>query len=496
MSLADRTLDSSTQAQGALAWLGGARLIVLATALRLLVGLGLFVIACQMAPEAPYDWLSRTLKGPDAIAYQQQALNILDFWQGGEENLAAVLSRKYLGYPAVLAAAYWLTWPHPLAGVVINALCFLVVGLLARKLALMLGNSPRASDGLALLVALWPPSLTYSSILLKDSLVLMGVFVFLVFAVQAIQTAWRKPALAAGIFWPVLAMASGSLVLMNLREDFQPICLAVGLVVALLGCLGSWRKPRRGGLWASLAVVLALFGAMYLSSHFSVAQLTMRSAPNLDGKQSSQSQPGVAVWPGNGQPRGDGLAIAYAGGAMAGQTMPVWLKDPYQVFSRAKLRLIKLRWEYATTGGVSLSPDAQIIPFGSAPRGAIAETSLYTLLLFPYPWERWPMGRSFSWMGFMVSLQSIFWYLLLPGLALGVILGARKNFLASGAILAWFVMVGAVLAFVDLNLGTLYRHRDMVVLPLLPFLCTGLYAWLWRRRSPGQAREPGQLGGG
>ena len=480
--------------QGGLTWFKSSKLLLVATALRLALALALFGVACQAAPEQPYTWLSHLLKGPDAITYQADARQIYEHWRGGQESFDPLLSQKYLSYPSILAAVYWLSTPHPLAGVLLNVLCFLVAGLMARRLAYVLGQRPAVANGLALLVTLWPPSLAYGSILLKDSLVIMAIFVFLGFSVEAILSGKREGSGGGQATLRVLAAGLGAFFLMCLREEFQPVCLALGLLAFLLGMLAALRRPRRRGLFASLALALALLGAFYLSNHFSFARLVPAVTSHLELKQNGLARP-LASAKNRVRAPDQGPALVAAASPLAGLSASASWLEPHQALIALRLRLTKMRWEYACTGGVSLDPSAQLIPFGGGPRAQMAWRGLDNLLLFPYPWQGWPLTQSFTWRDLMVSLQSVLWYLMLPGLALGLILSFKQSPLAAAVILAWFVMVGAVLTFVDLNLGTLYRHRDMVILPLLPFICTGLYAWLWRRRSPGGAREPGRLGG-
>ncbi len=445
-------------------WWRANGLLLAAAALRLVLALGLWAAACHVAPAEPHAWLSRTLKGPDAIAYQSDARQMHDYWVQGQDAFDPLLNDKYLGYPSLLAAVYWLTTPHPLVGVLLNVLCFLVVGLMIRRMALGLGQSPGVATGLALLALLWPPSLAYGSILLKDSLVMAAILVFLGFSLEAIrpgpgeETGGRVP-------WRVLVAGLAAFFLMCLRSEFQPVCLALGLLTGGLGVLAALRRTGRRGLLASVALALAVVGAFYLSHHFSLVRL----APPV----TSELAPKKLAVPSAPQP-----ALALAGaGPLAGVSLP----EPRQGLIELRMRLTRLRWNYACTGGVSLDPGAQIIPFGAPPRLQVALRGLNNLFLFPYPWQAWPLGQGFSWSGALVSFQAVLWYLLLPGLAWGLVLGLRRHTLAALVILAWLVMLGAVLTFVDLNLGTLYRHRDMVILPLLPFLAATLYAWLGRR---------------
>ena len=79
----------------------------------------------------------------------------------------------------MLAIVYALTLPEPAMGVLLNCLAFLGAGLLARRMALLFGAGRKGALLPAVLVVLWPPSLLYSPLLLKDSLAVFAAFLFI-----------------------------------------------------------------------------------------------------------------------------------------------------------------------------------------------------------------------------------------------------------------------------------------------------------------------------
>jgi hypothetical protein len=229
-------------------WLG------LALALHLLVGLGLHYWAWQNAPTEPLPVLNAMLQAYDATSFHHQAMHFLDYWHGSP-HLVLNLPGRYLGYPLILGGLYYLLGSFPLLGMALNSLAYLGGGWLAHGLALRLGQTPAQARNLALAVALWPPSLAYTSVLLKESLLILAVFGLLAALAALLQPGdgqGRRREAAAG-----LGLLAAVYLMVVLRPDLAGLALGTGLAGAAWALIRSWRAPRPG-LWRSAAVCLLL----------------------------------------------------------------------------------------------------------------------------------------------------------------------------------------------------------------------------------------------
>lgn len=435
--------------------------LLAACALRFFIGLVVYLLALQAAPSNPLPVLNAWLLAIDATQYHVLAERMATFWAGHSATLSLGLPDRFLGHPVVLGCVYFLLGPHPLWGVLLNCLAFLGVGLLARRLALRLGHPPGLALTLAFLVALWPPSLAYSSALLKDSLTLLAVFLLLTTLADLFDTGERvEKALAAG--WECLGLVAGAYGLVALRPDFTPVVAIVALGVSAWSALGGLSR-RNGRPWLPLAVVLLVTMGIFLGISYSPVRLL----------------PARALIP---QPAPNLSVPALMGEAPATSSRAASLAFSEQLTQLAKAGLEifwQRRWKYAQSGGVSLVPEAHVLPDGPESLAVIVGASLRNLLLYPLPWQRWPSGSDRLVISLAVTLQSLLWYILLPGMAWGLVEAFRRRSAACPPLVLWVALVGPLLALMIVNLGTLYRIRDLVLLPSLLLLSGAPYRWLW-----------------
>ncbi|MBI4800727.1 MAG: hypothetical protein HY794_18720 [Desulfarculus sp.] len=433
-----------------------------AFALRLAVGVAVYALACQANPKTPLATLNSWLLTWDANQYHAIALRLAEYWHGQAAVLSLGLPDKFLGYPMALAAVYYLLGPHPLWGVLVNCLAFWGLGLLAHQMALLLGQSRPRATWLALLVCLWPSSLAYSSALLKDSLHLLAVFTLITALGQFLRP---LPGPRPSRPWPAgLGLVAGTYALIVNRPEFWGIILAIATTASLWSALTGRPRPWT---WRPALACFLVGMAVFLGTHCAPMELLpayarIKHSPRLGGTAptSQQQTPPTAAL------ASMGLESAWS-----------------QMVSNGLESLWQRRWEYAVSGGVSLLPAAHVLPDGPQGLAVVVASGLRDLLFYPCPWQRWPSSDSNLPLRLGVAAQSLAWYLLLPGLAWGL---ARTRWQATPTALAaasWALVVGLAIAVMVVNLGTLYRLRDMVLLPLLPFFSAEPYRKLLSPRS-------------
>ena len=102
------------------------------------------------------------------------------------------------------------------------------------------------------------------------------------------------------------------------------------------------------------------------------------------------------------------------------------------------------------------------------------------VLTFPSPWHPWPARQGWGLFSALVALLSAFWYVLLPGIWLGMLLATWRLNAAGVTLLIWTLFLGLAMGWTMLNLGTIFRIREIILLPMLAAFNPGLYWWLAR----------------
>ncbi|MFH1035520.1 MAG: hypothetical protein V1806_13505, partial [Pseudomonadota bacterium] len=238
-----------------LAWL-----LLAALVLRLVLNLGLHAWPPPTPGEPKLLALSQRLMAMDAWGFQAGAQKVLEHWRHPQEGLGPeqMVSR----FSVFLAGLYRLTWNDPLLMVLVNALCYLGAGLLAHGLARRLGHPPGRARWLALAVCLWPPSLAWSALPMKEGLCLLGILAYLSLLLWLAGSGpggWGRRALAA---LGLLALAG---LLSYLRFYLGYLLLLVGWAPLLARLLPA-RSGRRPA-WAALGGVAVLSLAIFSLTH-------------------------------------------------------------------------------------------------------------------------------------------------------------------------------------------------------------------------------------
>jgi 4-amino-4-deoxy-L-arabinose transferase-like glycosyltransferase len=92
---------------------------------------------------------------------------------------------------------------------------------------------------------------------------------------------------------------------------------------------------------------------------------------------------------------------------------------------------------------------------------------MFYVLFSPFPWE---IGSKLQLMAYP---QTVLWYFMLPFIIFGFFIGYKKKRLRSLIIFLYCFLMFSVLAFVEGNIGGLFRHKDMATPFALIFFAAG-----------------------
>jgi hypothetical protein len=90
------------------------------------------------------------------------------------------------------------------------------------------------------------------------------------------------------------------------------------------------------------------------------------------------------------------------------------------------------------------------------------------IMLEPLPWRAQSRAMLFTFP------QMLLWYFLIPFAVLGMGISARYRFKESVVLIAYFLIMTSALALTGGNVGTIFRHRDIITPVLLIFSSVGL----------------------
>ncbi|MFZ5585916.1 MAG: hypothetical protein ACOZHQ_08315 [Thermodesulfobacteriota bacterium] len=452
-------------------------LLLLAALLRLGLGAGLFLASPGGGDQARLEALAQRLAAPDAVVYHGDGEKIYQFYRDGKvRHLPPELNMQRFGL--LLAGLYALATPHPLVAVGFNALCALALGWLAYGLARRLGQPPGRASGLALLLCLWPPSLAWAALPLKEPLGLMLCLAHLYCLTALLDGAERERRRGLLLGLGYLASVAG-LAFLRFYLGYFAILAALAALAASLPPGREPTAPRPG--WGQRALVLGLAVAVFivcrpLHHDFAIYFLPGHSLP-LARPEGALTAPAPVAPP---------AAPAGSAGSAPAPAMtpePAVIADPGLM---DKARHYQRR--FLEEAGRSLSP-------GAGQGGLLAGLgrALRDLLLFPHPWQRWPETPAWGLVNLAVAGTALVWWLMLPGLALGAWRLGRGRPAPVLTVLFWALM-GVALALVVVNRGTLYRLRDLFLLPGLLLWLPAAYPRLgrWTGKNPKAAGPPGR----
>ncbi len=337
--------------------------------------------------------------------------------------------------------------------------------------SLELGRAGAA--GAAFVVAAWPSSYIWSSVVLKDTLQWLGIFLMAAgvtafFARLRHGFAWR-PLLA-----PLGLAVAGELVAAQVRDYTTPLWLAsiVAGAVVLLAATRSQAIGRRA------AACLVLLGAIALASLTGdVGKIAQRAAELAAPAPSQASAPASpASVPASGtsleQPGGAAEASG-APPAAAGQAVCPPIKTLYSA---------RRGFQYSEAAsqidpGVDPVSCLQVIEF--APR------ALDLAFVAPPPGE-WLASSNATGARVATGIDLVALWLLLPGLLASVIMTCRRPSPGFVTLLVFVVLLGFALGFAITIFGALFRLRLQFLLPASVLSMAG---WLGIARASAGLRQ-------
>ena len=130
-------------------------------------------------------------------------------------------------------------------------------------------------------------------------------------------------------------------------------------------------------------------------------------------------------------------------------------------------------------GGSAYHGDANV----STPRSALRflPIGLAYFLLSPAPWQ---MGNTRQ---LLTLPEMLAWYALLPQVAMGVVAALRSRYSRALPVVLFALFATVSYALVESNLGTAYRHRAQVLIPLFIFAAVGIAARRERKSARADA---------
>ncbi|MBU1741223.1 MAG: hypothetical protein KKC37_06725 [Proteobacteria bacterium] len=445
--------------------------------IHLLVGVGLYAWAVQVNPDSPINALGRWLLASDAIDYHHYGRELASYWSSRSNDpvQGAAFSGSIGSFIIVVAGLYSAFGPTPMAVIGFNALLVIPLGLGARHLALAVGQDRTAARILALLICLWPPALAWSSVILREIpcyAMIIWVMTLVIRLADDQGPFFRRPKV-----WVQMAVLLVLIYLVfsirwYLGRTFVPL---IGLVL-LWSVLRAGPPPvklRRLGRAMMIYLVVVVSGT--LGAMYSLKILALRLTIGVPAAK-------VAAAPGEGLPLRllrTAFDIIVPSWPELNERRREYMTTDQEVSNRRAARIRResgAASSHRKPGAVSRrQPDL-------APRSSYQYHGvLVRLLIFPYPWDNWPKSQSNSPVRFLILAQSVFWYLLLPGLALGVVVRLKGLSWTTIFVVGWLLILGLALAYVVANLGGLYRLRDLAILPALVLVDLRPYRWLWRR---------------
>lgn len=452
-------------------------LLLMAALLRLALGAGLFYASPGERDQARLESLAQRLAALDAVVYHGDGEKIHNFYRDGKTRyLGHELNIQRFGL--LLAGLYALAVPHPLVAVGFNALCALAMGWLAYGLALRLGQPPGRAAGLAVLLSLWPPSLAWAALPLKEPLGLLLSLGHLYCLAALLGGEARPRGRTALIALGYLVSVAGLAFLRFYLGYFTLVLGLAALAVSLVPGRDPAAPAARPG-WGRRGLVLGLVLVGFIACRplhhdFAIYFLPGHTLPVVR-PEGVLVAPGAEVAP-DATPATPSAPAAPAtpNDTAAADPEPAVIADP-SLWDKVQ----HYRQRFLEEAGRSLSPGA-----GQGGLAAALGRALRDLLFFPYPWQRWPETPAWGLVNLAVAATAAVWYLLLPGLALGAWRFMRRRPLPALTLLAWAAL-GVGLALVVVNRGTLYRLRDLFLLPALLFWLPAAYTWM----RPGRGAE-------
>jgi hypothetical protein len=412
------------------------------------VGAGLFLgaFALRALVAIPLHAYEKALGNGSGALFQDDATyDLVGAWLvriGHGDGIAIFPGHKHLLdslYPYVLAGIYAVLGYAPLVPKLLNAGIAALTAVLIMELA---WRAFKPSIGIAAGIgfALLPSLVLYSSVTLKEPLLLLGV----VIALRAIQELGAAPLRSSTFANAVVALALGLLLVDDLRA---PLVLLVGG----LACVTLVRRGRQRVRPVQLAFVglalVAVAAGILVTARVRSPESALAQATHLDYVM--QQLQHRRAWE------------AFAARSQLAATVDPLAPDRGQIASDS------------TSDSDTWTVADVLTPLGFA-------------LLSPAPWQ------VHSWRDLAASAEMLVWYVLLAASFLSPRVPPRQPWLVL-CLALYGVVTWVALAASEGNLGNLLRHRMMLTPTLLVLGAAGL-VWLRERRPASGHRVIGSSG--
>lgn len=158
------------------------------------------------------------------------------------------------------------------------------------------------------------------------------------------------------------------------------------------------------------------------------------------------------------------VLVAIGFGQVLGEYLEL-VKNPEPIISRNVQSIEGLR-SVRASANLAFLPDYRInstkrllyyLPFG-----------VFALLFAPFPWQIFSVSQ------IMAVPEMLVWYLMFSRLLKGVYVAAKKNLVYLFSIFSYSALMILMLACIEGNIGTMFRHRSMVLVFLLMFMAVGM----------------------
>ena len=428
--------------------------------LRMVLSLGVYYFAEYKNPGDPVLAMSQMTKVSDTLKYHRRAEQLSAFWRGSPKPGTLAWPTVVRPHTFLLACLYYLFGSHPMAAALANALCAVLLALLARALALKLGQPPSRAAWLAVLAAAWPPTLIWGALPLKDMLTLTLFFSYLYFL-----SALTSPGNEKSVVRTCLHCL-GFFLSIYLGTTVRPwLERATPFLFLLMSAVGLWRLFTARYLAA--AGVLAGAACLLAGAYFGITA-PVHVAAQMGRADMTPFAPGDRHWVEDHR-------------VNLGTAKRFFLRYVSPESTRIDTDLKASRKEYRHEGGNTVInpagrpdpvPEAAkaLPPSKPGPPGpaAMGIRAAFNFLFRPHPGDLFRPGM--PWKASLFALiVMLAWYALLPGVLAGGAISLRKEFFASVPVLFLCCGAGLAMGYVVINLGTLLRVRDSAILPLLLF---------------------------
>lgn len=366
----------------------------------------------------------------------------------------------FSGNVAILAALYALFGVDPSLMVPITAAAHASGGALIYLLGRILWHGPVGKYGgivAALLFIGFPSALTWYSQPFKDGFSIAGVLLILycwLLALDRLPTLGTAVRLALGV--------TGGAALLFLFKPYLLILVFVASLLMLLVMLLMQIAPATRRSWKLLLcfvpALLLLAGGARMSANVSVALLDLAQF----AQQTQQTTDSAKFY----------------------WVKSDWVPDVLEraIATAATHRSAFIDLNHNVKAGSAI--DTEIRPDTTAQVAAYLPRALQIALFAPFP-SAWL--EKLSLMRLVGIAETLLWYLILPGIVLAVMRKQGRSVkVALSVIYALFFLT--VLAFVNPNVGTLYRMRYAYLFILLLIGVLGWTRWFLDKR--GQRPQP------